>query len=66
MVADLPVVSILLPDYKLSVVGIYRQHHGDVSLYIFSDSLEPEHVYLAEAYPARGKRAQDSHHNLTG
>ena len=28
MVADLPVVSLLLPDHKLSVVGIYRQHHG--------------------------------------
>ena len=28
MVADLPVVSLLLPEHHLSVVGIYRQHHG--------------------------------------
>ena len=28
MVADLPVVSLVLPDYKLSIVGVYRQHHG--------------------------------------
>ena len=27
-VANLPVVSLILPDYKLSIVGIYRQHHG--------------------------------------
>ena len=28
MVIDLPAVALLLPDYKLSIVGIYRQHHG--------------------------------------
>ena len=28
MVADLPAVSLVLPDNKLSIVGIYRQHHG--------------------------------------
>ena len=28
MLADLPVVTLVLPDHKLSVVGIYRQHHG--------------------------------------
>ena len=37
---------------------------ADVSMYI-SDSLEFEHVYLAEAHPAR-ERAKDSHYNLTG
>ena len=28
MVADLPAVSLVLPENKLSIVGIYRQHHG--------------------------------------
>ena len=28
MVTNLPVVTLILPDYKLSIVGIYRQHHG--------------------------------------
>ena len=28
MVADLPAVSLVLPDNKLSIVGIYRQHYG--------------------------------------
>ena len=31
-----------------------------------SDSLVFEHVYLAKAHPAWGKRAQDSHYKLTG
>ena len=28
MIKDLPVVSLVLPDFKLAIVGIYRQHHG--------------------------------------
>ena len=28
MVVDLPVVSLALADHKLSIVGVYRQHHG--------------------------------------
>ena len=28
MIQDLPVVSLFLSDFKLAIVGIYRQHHG--------------------------------------